>query len=203
MGLATARPQIWSICSKIQGSTVLFFRLCTILFDYFRFAILALSVGQTNDPEPRRCLKVILHKCYVGDWFVLNQLSKNVTPYFWRSFLKELKEELKVRPKRYARKPLSSRLFSVHTNFQKNSFMFPFLPGQSPRPPRTVEQTLTPSPSSPRNSPRQTTYHSDNQSHLHHQSKLFLHSANLKVEVLQYPFLVRVYNSNRPVNQLN
>ena len=80
---------------------------------------------------------------------------------------------------------------------------FPFLPGQSPRPPRMVELTLIPSPSSPRNSPRQTTYHSDNQSHLHHQSKLFLHSANLKVEVLQYPFLVRVYNSNRPVNLID
>ena len=77
-----------------------FSRLCTILFDYFRFALLASAAGPTNDAEVRKSIKAVMTKCYVGDWFVLNQLSKNVTPYFFRSFVKELRAEMRERPKR-------------------------------------------------------------------------------------------------------
>merc|ERR1719295_2469791 len=76
------------------------FRLCTILFDYFRFALLASAAGPTNDAEVRKSIKAVMTRCYVGDWFVLNQLSKNVTPYFFRSFVKELRAEMRERPKR-------------------------------------------------------------------------------------------------------
>ena len=53
-----------------------FHRLCTILFDYFRFMLLASAAGHTNDSEVRKSIKAVMTKCYVGDWFVLNQLSK-------------------------------------------------------------------------------------------------------------------------------
>ncbi len=43
---------------------------------------------------------MVLHKGYVGDWFVLYQLSKNVNMYFMREFVKELKRELTLKPKR-------------------------------------------------------------------------------------------------------
>lgn len=33
-------------------------------------------------------------KCYLGDWFVLYQISKNVNMYFFRAFMKELKHEI-------------------------------------------------------------------------------------------------------------
>ena len=42
----------------------------------------------------------MLGKCYIGDWFLLFQLSKNVNTYFYRAFIKELKNELREKPKR-------------------------------------------------------------------------------------------------------
>jgi len=149
----------WLVFLIIISVPLVMFRLCTILFDYFRFAILALSVGQTNDPEPRRCLKVILHKCYVGDWFVLNQLSKNVTPYFWRSFLKELKEELKVRPKRS--KSTASKNGGTNTDTlpikskkQPQANHIPFRQPEPPPPPKTaprLEEILNDDPADQQN----------------------------------------------------
>jgi len=42
----------------------------------------------------------ILSKSNLGDWFVLNQLGKNVNMYFFRAFVKELRNELREKPKR-------------------------------------------------------------------------------------------------------
>jgi len=33
-------------------------------------------------------------KCYLGDWFLLYQISKNVNMYFFRAFLKELNHDI-------------------------------------------------------------------------------------------------------------
>jgi len=90
----------WLVFLIIISIPLIMFRLCTILFDYFRFALLASAAGPTNDAEVRKSIKAVMTKCYVGDWFVLNQLSKNVTPYFFRSFVKELRAEMRERPKR-------------------------------------------------------------------------------------------------------
>ena len=40
-----------------------------------------------------------MSKCYIGDWFVLFQLSKNVNMYFFRAFVKELAKSLKLAKK--------------------------------------------------------------------------------------------------------
>ena len=40
-----------------------------------------------------------MSKCYIGDWFVLFQLSKNVNMYFFRAFAKELAKSLKLAKK--------------------------------------------------------------------------------------------------------
>ena len=58
------------------------------------------SVGSTNDKEARKAVHFILSKCQPGDWFVLNQLGKNVNTYFFRAFLKELRCQMKEKPKR-------------------------------------------------------------------------------------------------------
>ena len=39
-------------------------------------------------------------KCYLGDWFVLYQLGKNMNMYFMREFIKDLRKELISKPKR-------------------------------------------------------------------------------------------------------
>jgi hypothetical protein len=37
----------------------------------------------------------VLSKCQPGDWFVLNQLGKNVNTYFFRAFMKELRAQVR------------------------------------------------------------------------------------------------------------
>ena len=41
-----------------------------------------------------------MSKCYLGDWFVLYQLGKNMNMYFMREFIKDLRRELVAKPKR-------------------------------------------------------------------------------------------------------
>ncbi len=57
------------------------------------------KIGNTNDKEARKAINFVLNKLYLGDWFVLYQLSKNTNMYFFRGFIKELRYELKEHPK--------------------------------------------------------------------------------------------------------
>ena len=43
----------------------------------------------------RKAIGTVMANCYIGDWFVLYQISKNVNMYFFRAFMKELQYELK------------------------------------------------------------------------------------------------------------
>lgn len=76
------------------------FRLLTLFFDQLRFYIIYGTIRNNYDDEIRRSLSYVLARCYIGDWFVLHQLSKNVNIYFFRCFIKMLKQELKENPKR-------------------------------------------------------------------------------------------------------
>ncbi len=58
------------------------------------------KIGNTNDREARKAISFVLKKLYIGDWFVLYQLSKNTNMYFFRAFIKELRYELKEFPKK-------------------------------------------------------------------------------------------------------
>ena len=44
-------------------------------------------------------IRYILDESYVGDWFVLYQLSKNVKSDFFRRFMKEFESQLRDNPK--------------------------------------------------------------------------------------------------------
>ncbi len=76
------------------------YRLSVCLFEPIRFQLLYVQIRHKYDDDVRKALRFVLSKCYLGDWFVLYQLSKNVNPYFLRQFVKELRYELKERPKR-------------------------------------------------------------------------------------------------------
>lgn len=67
---------------------------------YFRFALIFAKISHKYDDDVRKSLKYVLSRCYLGDWFVLYQLSQNVNLYFFRAFVKELRNELKDKPKR-------------------------------------------------------------------------------------------------------
>jgi len=74
----------------------IFYRVITLFFDCFRSALLIAQLGNTNDKKARNAIREIMSKCYIGDWFVLFQLSKNVNMYFFRAFVKELAKSLKL-----------------------------------------------------------------------------------------------------------
>lgn len=79
------------------------YRVATLFFDPFRFYIIYGRIGHRYDPEIRSSLRYVLNRCYLGDWFVLQQLCRNVNIYFYREFIKELKQEMKGRPKKAMR----------------------------------------------------------------------------------------------------
>jgi len=58
------------------------------------------QIRHKYDKDIHKCLKYVLSKSQLGDWFVLLQLCKNCNPYFYREFIKELAIELKSRPKK-------------------------------------------------------------------------------------------------------
>ena len=62
--------------------------------DFKIFVFFSARIGNTNDKQARKAIRLVMNKCYTGDWFVLYQISKNVNMYFFRSFIKELKHEL-------------------------------------------------------------------------------------------------------------
>jgi hypothetical protein len=49
-----------------------------------RFALIYSKISHKYDDDVRKSLKFVLSRCYIGDWFVLYQLSKNVNTYFFR-----------------------------------------------------------------------------------------------------------------------
>ncbi len=57
------------------------------------------KIGNTNDYASRKACRYVCSKAYIGDWFVLYQISKNVNMYFFRAFIKELRRDLKLSPK--------------------------------------------------------------------------------------------------------
>ncbi len=60
------------------------YRLCTMFFDQLRFALIYSKIHHKYDDDVKKSLRFVLSRCYIGDWFVLFQLSKNVNMYFYR-----------------------------------------------------------------------------------------------------------------------
>ena len=69
------------------------------IFLNFNISPFSAQLGNTNDKKARNAIREIMSKCYIGDWFVLFQLSKNVNMYFFRAFVKELAKSLKLAKK--------------------------------------------------------------------------------------------------------
>ncbi|XP_040572044.1 innexin inx2 [Lepeophtheirus salmonis] len=90
----------WLVFVMILSIMYFLFRICTICFDGLRVLLLRSRVYHRYDPEILVALDYVMAKSYIGDWFVLHQLGKNVNRFFYREFIKELCKELKARPKR-------------------------------------------------------------------------------------------------------
>ena len=77
--------------------------------DYLNIWYRLLQIANRYDEDVRRSLKFVLARCYIGDWFVLYQLSKNCNPYFFREFIKELSHDLRAKPKKSRSEASSSK----------------------------------------------------------------------------------------------
>ena len=95
-------------------------------------------IGNTNDKKTRKSIKTVMANCYIGDWFVLYQISKNVNMYFFRAFMKELQYDLKPKSRNFEKKTslpdyqsvakveedTKSRVFLLPINVTCNRFFF-------------------------------------------------------------------------------
>ena len=82
--------------------------------------------------------RYIMKDAYVGDWFVLHQLSKNVNTYFFREFVKELRMEMKERPKHSRGRKKDGTLSRKNSKLVKTNM------NHIPSQPGTLEQKLIP-----------------------------------------------------------
>ena len=67
--------------------THLLFRLLTILVPPVRRLLIIIKIRGFTSSDMSTCKNVLSH-CYLGDWFVLYQLSKNSNSYFFRYLLR-------------------------------------------------------------------------------------------------------------------
>ena len=52
------------------------FRVASLMFEPLRFYLLYDRIRHRYDDEIRSSTKYVLNRCYIGDWFVLYQLSR-------------------------------------------------------------------------------------------------------------------------------
>lgn len=88
------------------------------MFEPLRFAILYTTLGHSDDDDIRKSLRFVLGKCYIGDWFVMYQLAKNVNRYFLREFIKGLRDELRE-TRRRLKKAKASKPEKVNEHQEK------------------------------------------------------------------------------------
>ena len=77
----------WMFGLTLLTSTHLLFRLVTILVPPVRRFLIIIKIRGFTSSDMSTCKNVLSH-CYLGDWFVLYQLSKNSNSYFFRYLLK-------------------------------------------------------------------------------------------------------------------
>jgi len=72
------------------------------------------KIGNTHDVAARKACSYVVSRCFIGDWFVLYQLSKNCNMYFFRTFIKELRRDMKKNPKRHIHSLSQPPVFDVN-----------------------------------------------------------------------------------------
>ena len=77
----------WMFGLTILTFVHLLFRLLTIALPPIRRLLIILKIRGFSTSDMATCKSVLSH-CYLGDWFVLYQLSKNSNTYFFRYLLK-------------------------------------------------------------------------------------------------------------------
>lgn len=90
----------WMAFLTIISFIFFFYRCAIIFFPSIRTAIMLSVCSHKHDKEVNKSVRYIMSICYVGDWFLLYQLRRNTNLYFFREFMKEMRNELREKPKR-------------------------------------------------------------------------------------------------------
>ena len=77
----------WLFGLTILTFSHILFRLLTIMVPPLRRLLIILKIRGFTSSDLSSCKNVLSH-CYLGDWFVLYQLSKNSNTYFFRYLLR-------------------------------------------------------------------------------------------------------------------
>ena len=92
----------WYLFLFFISSVHLTFRVCTMMCQPLQRFLLEVRCYSRKKKEIRKTILTIHKECYIGDWFVLHQLSKNVNGYFFRAFLDELNNRMSTSKKKSA-----------------------------------------------------------------------------------------------------
>ena len=92
----------WYNLLFIISSAHLMFRVSTMFLQPLQRVLLEMRCYSRKKKEIRKTIKSIMGECYIGDWFVLHQLSKNVNGHFFRAFLDELNSRMSISKKKSA-----------------------------------------------------------------------------------------------------
>ena len=87
-------PVFWLVFLFLVSSLHFVFRLCTLFSHKLKCVLLELRCNSRNKSKTRSTIKEVMMQCYLGDWFLLHQLSKNVNGHFFHAFLEELEKHL-------------------------------------------------------------------------------------------------------------
>lgn len=84
---------LWFWFLFLSGLSILaiIYRVQVLCIPKLRNVLLCMRIGFTS----RETVNEVLEKCYIGDWFILYQLSKNIDSIIFQEILLELNKKLK------------------------------------------------------------------------------------------------------------
>lgn len=80
----------WFLILSVLSIFSLIYRINILCIPKLRHVLLSMRVGFSS----RKSINKLLEKCYIGDWFILYQLSKNIDSIIFKDIVSELNEKL-------------------------------------------------------------------------------------------------------------
>jgi len=82
----------WLFFLSILTGVHLLYRICVVFLPPLRYLLILMRTRGFSKGDASTA-KTVLSNCYLGDWFVLYQLSKNSNTYFFRYLLRHLEKQ--------------------------------------------------------------------------------------------------------------
>lgn len=82
----------WFLILSILSLCSIIYRVLILCIPKLRYIVLSMRVGFSSRNDVHR----LLTKCYIGDWFILYQLSKNIDSIIFKEIISELNEKLNL-----------------------------------------------------------------------------------------------------------